>query len=68
MRFYIVILSLLMMLFYSVSFTQTYGYDKEYQKKLEESGVEINDAQKQKVRNDISKWANFYLDKHYQYN
>ncbi|CRF34571.1 biopolymer transport ExbB protein [Brachyspira suanatina] len=68
MRFYIIILSLLMMLFYSVSFTQTYGYDKEYQKKLEESGVEINDAQKQKVRNDISKWANFYLDKHYQYN
>ncbi|WP_300370006.1 NlpC/P60 family protein [Brachyspira sp.] len=65
MRFYIIIF---LMLLSSISFAQTYGYDKEYQKKLDESGVEINDRQKEQVRKDINKWANFYLDKHYQYN
>ena len=68
MRFYIIIFLLFLMLLSSISFAQTYGYDKEYQKKLEESGVEINDRQKEQVRKDINKWANFYLDKHYQYN
>ncbi|WP_295158653.1 NlpC/P60 family protein [uncultured Brachyspira sp.] len=65
MRFYITVL---LMLLSAISFSQTYGYDKEYQKKLEESGVEINDRQKEQVRKDINRWANFYLDKHYQYN
>ena len=67
MRFYIILL-LSTMLLSSISFSQTYGYDKEYQKQLEESGVEINDRQKEQVRKDINKWANFYLDKHYKYN
>ena len=44
------------------------GYDKEYQKQLKESGVEITDKQKEQVRADIKKWANFYLNKHYKYN
>ena len=65
MRFYTTIL---LMLLSSILFSQTYGYDKEYQKQLEKSGVEITDKQKEKVRSDIKKWANFYLDKHYQYN
>ena len=68
MRFYIAILILFIMLLSSVSFAQTYGYDKEYQKQLKESGVEITDKQKEQVRADIKKWANFYLNKHYKYN
>ena len=59
MRFYTTIL---LMLLSSILFSQTYGYDKEYQKQLEKSGVEITDKQKEKVRSDIKKWANFYLD------
>ena len=68
MRFYIAILILFITLLSSVSFAQTYGYDKEYQKQLKESGVEITDKQKEQVRADIKKWANFYLNKHYKYN
>ena len=47
MRFYIAILILFITLLSSVSFAQTYGYDKEYQKQLKESGVEITDKQKE---------------------
>ncbi|MEI0517967.1 NlpC/P60 family protein [Brachyspira murdochii] len=68
MRFYIAILILFITLLSSLSFAQTYGYDKEYQKQLKESGVEITDKQKEQVREDIKKWANFYLNKHYEYN
>ncbi|PCG20272.1 NlpC/P60 family protein [Brachyspira sp. G79] len=68
MRFYIAVLILFITLLSSISFAQTYGYDKEYQKQLKESGVEITDKQKAQVREDIKKWANFYLNKHYKYN
>lgn len=66
MRFCITIL--LTIFTSSFIFGQTYGYDKEYQSKLKESGVEITDTQKNQVRKDIIKWANFYLDKKYKYN
>lgn len=65
MRFYIVIFYIFL---YSLAFTQNYGYDKKYQEQLNESGVEINEEQKKKVREDIKKYANLYLDKHYKYN
>mgnify|MGYP004597703643 CR=1 FL=1 len=65
MRFNIVIFYILLSTF---AFAQNYGYDKKYQKQLSESGVEINEEQKKKVREDIKKYANFYLDKHYKYN
>ncbi|WP_295159553.1 NlpC/P60 family protein [uncultured Brachyspira sp.] len=67
MCFNIIILLFIMPLS-SISFAQTYGYDKEYQKQLKESAVEINEKQKEQLRKDISKWANFYLEKHYKYN
>ena len=67
MRFYITLM-LFVMLLSSISLAQTYGYDKKYQEQLKESGVEINEIQKEFVRKEISKWANFYLDKHYKYN
>lgn len=64
MRFYIIIFLFLS----SFAFAQNYGYDKKYQEQLNESGVEINEEQKKKVREDIKKYANLYLDKHYKYN
>ena len=56
MRFNIVIFYILLSTF---AFAQNYGYDKKYQKQLSESGVEINEEQKKKVREDIKKYANF---------
>ncbi len=64
MRFYVIIFLFLS----SFAFAQNYGYDKKYQEQLNESGVEINEEQKKKVREDIKKYANLYLDKHYKYN
>ena len=64
MRFYIIVFLFLS----SFAFAQNYGYDKKYQEQLNESGVEINEEQKKKVREDIKKYANLYLDKHYKYN
>ncbi|TKZ35764.1 NlpC/P60 family protein [Brachyspira catarrhinii] len=64
MRFYIIIFLFLS----SFAFAQNYGYDKKYQEQLNESGVEINEEQKKKVREDIKKYANLYLGKHYKYN
>ena len=61
MHFFINLLIALM--FSSYSFAQNYGYDKNYQSYLDENGVEIDDKQKNKVREDIKKWANFYLQK-----
>lgn len=66
MRFCITIL--LTIFTSSFIFAQTYGYDKEYQSELRESGVEITDIQKRQVRRDIIKWAKFYLEKQYKYN
>ena len=66
MRFYIIIF--LFLFLSSFAFAQNYGYDKKYQEQLNESGVEINEEQKKKVREDIKKYANLYLDKHYKYN
>ena len=66
MRFCIIIL--LTIFTSSFIFAQTYGYDKKYQAQLEKSGVEITDRQKEQVRKEIKKWANFYLDKQYKYN
>ena len=66
MHFFINLLIALM--FSSYSFAQNYGYDKNYQSYLDENGVEIDDKEKDKVREDIKKWANFYLQKHYKYN
>ena len=43
MRFNIVIFYILLSTF---AFAQNYGYDKKYQKQLSESGVEINEEQK----------------------
>lgn len=65
MRFYIVIFYIFLS---SFAFAQNYGYDKKYQEQLNESGVEINEEQKKKVREDIKKFANLYLDRHYKYN
>lgn len=65
MRFYIVIFYIFL---YSFAFAQNYGYDKKYQEQLNESGVAINEEEKKKVREDIKKYANLYLDKHYKYN
>ena len=65
MRFYIVIFYIFLS---SFAFAQNYGYDKKYQEQLNESGVAINEEQKKKVREDIKKYANLYLDKHYKYN
>ena len=65
MRFYIVIFYIFLS---SFAFAQNYGYDKKYQEQLNESGVEINEEQKKKVREDIKKFANLYLDGHYKYN
>lgn len=67
MRFNIAILILFIMLLPSISLAQTYSYDKAYQSQLEEIGVEITDKQKEQVRANIKKWANFYLQKHYKY-
>ena len=66
MRFCIIIL--LTIFTSSFIFAQTYGYDKKYQAQLEKSGVEITDRQKEQVRKEIKKWANFYLNKKYKYN
>ena len=65
MRFYIVIFYIFLS---SFAFAQNYGYDKKYQEQLNESGVAINEEQKKKVREDIKKYANLYLGKHYKYN
>ena len=66
MRFYVAIL--LMIMSFSFVLAQTYGYDRKYQKELKENGKVITDKQKEEVRNEIKKWANFYLDKHFLYN
>lgn len=65
MRFYIVIFYILLSFFV---FAQNYGYDRKYQEQLEKSGIEINEEEKNKVRDDIKKYANLYLDKRYKYN
>ncbi|WP_432632539.1 NlpC/P60 family protein [Brachyspira sp.] len=65
MRFNIIIFYIFLS---SFAFAQNYGYDKKYQEHLNESGVEISEEQKKKVREDIKKYANLYLGKHYKYN
>lgn len=65
MRVYIFIAYILLSL---TLFSQTYGYDKNYQAKLDESSEELTDEQKIEIRNNISKWAKFFLSKGYEYN
>jgi len=56
------------MLSSSYIFAQTYGYDREYQAQLDKIGVEIDEERKEKVREEIKKYANLYLSKSYKYN
>lgn len=55
------------MIFFCISFSQMYNYDKKYESYLKENAVQINDKQKLEVQEEILKWTKFYLDKEYKY-
>lgn len=61
------ILLLAVFFVYSLCNAQTYSYDKNYDKYIQENGVVLNDKQKGELQKEIVKWAKVYLEKKYKY-